>query len=369
MNTKATVRRGGVLGAVAIAACGLTLGALSSPTAAAQELPGFAPAVQKSAIDAVTSARRLSVDAAKELLRSQPQDIRSLTDLAKQLGDRAAGTYLDEHGTPVVNVLDQTAADSVRKTGAVAKLVTRSATQLTSAHAVLDRSVTHTAIGIDNKTNQVVLTIADAADKTAVSSLLATAGQLGDAVRVQNVPGAMSLTILGGEAIRGDGVRCSAGFSGDRGGARYNVTAGHCTKAVANWDIGPSEDAQFPGADMGLIRVTSGDAPSAVHLYGQGTQEISDAKDGTVGQEVCKSGSTTNLTCGEVTEVGVTVNYPEGSVRDLTKTNAQVNSGDSGGCLFDGSSAIGITSGMDNGGNSYFQPAAAALSNYGVTLG
>jgi len=53
--------------------------------------------------------------------------------------------------------------------------------------------------------------------------------------------------------------------------------------------------------------------------------------------------------------------------RPLHQTNALVNPGDSGGCLFAGSVGLGITSGK-GGGSSCFQPVGEVLSAYGVTL-
>ncbi|MBE1494271.1 hypothetical protein H4696_001371 [Amycolatopsis lexingtonensis] len=51
----------------------------------------------------------------------------------------------------------------------------------------------------------------------------------------------------------------------------------------------------------------------------------------------------------------------------LIQTNALVNPGDSGGCLFAGSVGLGITSGKGSG-TSYCQPVGEALSAYGVSL-
>lgn len=58
----------------------------------------------------------------------------------------------------------------------------------------------------------------------------------------------------------------------------------------------------------------------------------------------------------------------------LTRTNICTQPGDSGGAMFAGSQAQGITSGGTIGGcsqfgfQSFFQPADEALSVYGLTL-
>nr|WP_210732885.1 trypsin-like serine protease [Streptomyces sp. RKND-216] len=54
-------------------------------------------------------------------------------------------------------------------------------------------------------------------------------------------------------------------------------------------------------------------------------------------------------------------------MRQLVQTAARVNSGDSGGALFAGRTAFGITSGM-GGGSSYFQPVREVLNRYNVRI-
>jgi streptogrisin C len=67
-----------------------------------------------------------------------------------------------------------------------------------------------------------------------------------------------------------------------------------------------------------------------------------------------------------------TVNYAEGSVSGLTRTNACAEPGDSGGSWLSGQQAQGVTSGgsgnCSSGGTTYFQPVNEILSAYGRTL-
>ena len=69
---------------------------------------------------------------------------------------------------------------------------------------------------------------------------------------------------------------------------------------------------------------------------------------------------------------GSTVNYPQGIVYELTMTNVCAEPGDSGGPLYDGSIALGLTSGGSGdcrtGGTTFFQPVTEALSRYGVAV-
>ena len=68
------------------------------------------------------------------------------------------------------------------------------------------------------------------------------------------------------------------------------------------------------------------------------------------------------------------MNYGNGDVvNGLIQTNVCAEPGDSGGSLYSGSTALGLTSGgsgdCTSGGTTFFQPVTAALSAYGVTIG
>ena len=84
------------------------------------------------------------------------------------------------------------------------------------------------------------------------------------------------------------------------------------------------------------------------------------------------SGSTTGVHSGTVQALNATVNYAEGQVRGLIQTNVCAEPGDSGGSLFSGNTAIGLTSGGSGnctwGGTTFFQPVTEALSVYGVSV-
>lgn len=353
--------------AITLLAAATAIGFLVPATATATTIDGYSPTVQRDAVASLAAEAGISESAAIEVLRTQPASIETLHKLTTSLGSRAADGYLDAAAKPVVNVLDQAAADQVTATGAQARLVKHSSAALASAQDALQAlpAVAHTSIGVDPKTNQVVLTVADAAKGT--EALLKAAESLGDRVRVERTAGEMRAAIYNGEAITGGGTRCSAGFNTNRGGQNYIIDAGHCTRAVSQWNVGPSQGASFPTNDYGLIRNTTGSAPGAVTLWNGSTQRISSAGTATVGQRISKSGSTTRLTSGTVQRLNVTVNYAEGPVYQMIQTNALVNPGDSGGCLFAGSVGLGITSGK-GGGSSFFQPVGEALSAYGVSL-
>ncbi|MEV6638874.1 S1 family peptidase [Amycolatopsis sp. NPDC051371] len=362
MRTKHLLARSATTLVAAVAVAGF----LTSP-ATAVTIDGYSPDVQRDAVASLAADAGISESAAVAFLRTQAAGVETLHQVTAALGAQAVDGYLDAAAKPVVNVLDQAAADRVTATGAQARVVKHSSAALAGAQDALQAlpAVAHTSIGLDPKTNQVVLTVADAARGT--DALLNAASALGDRVRVERVAGELHAAIYNGEAITGGGTRCSAGFNTNRGGVNYIVDAGHCTRAVSQWNVGPSQGSSFPGNDYGLIRNNTGSAPGAVTLWNGSTQRISSAGTATVGQRISKSGSTTHLTSGSVTRTNVTVNYAEGSVSQLIQTNALVNPGDSGGCLFAGSVGLGITSGKGTG-TSFFQPVGEALSAYGVSL-
>ena len=66
------------------------------------------------------------------------------------------------------------------------------------------------------------------------------------------------------------------------------------------------------------------------------------------------------------------MNYAEGRVTGLIRTTVCAEPGDSGGSLFSGTTAYGLTSGGSGncrtGGVTYFQPVTEALSVYGVSV-
>jgi hypothetical protein len=157
------------------------------------------------------------------------------------------------------------------------------------------------------------------------------------------------------------------------------ITAGHCTAGFPNWSVsgggflGQSLDSQFPGNDFGLIANSGQPASGSVNLYDGTSQPITGAGDAVAGQSICKSGSTTGVTCGTVQATNVTVTYAEGQVFQTVQTDVCTQPGDSGGSWFSGSTAIGITSGGTIGGcgagfQSFFQPVTEALAAYGVSL-
>ncbi|WP_033342257.1 S1 family peptidase [Catenuloplanes japonicus] len=329
-----------------------------------------APAVIVGALIAPTNAQ-----AAPTLLTEAFAD--KATTLSDSLGaDRTAGTYLDaETGRMVVTVTDATAARAVRTQGAVAETVSFSTAQLDAVIADLNKTpFAGTSWATDVINNQVVVSIDGTVSTADAAVIKAKVAKAGAAARVETTD-KISTTIAGGAAIYTGGSRCSLGFNVRSGSTYYFLTAGHCTNAGATWTngsatLGTRSGTSFPGNDYGIVRYTN---TSITHPSAVGSTTISSAATPAVGTAVTRSGSTTGTRTGSVTALNATVNYSQGSVSGLIRTTVCAEPGDSGGPLYRGSVAYGLTSGgsgnCTSGGVTYFQPVTEALSVYGVSVG
>jgi len=304
--------------------------------------------------------------------------------LGKDLGTDAAGTYYDAKAKSlVVNVLDEAAADTVESAGAKARVVENSLAELKSARTTLkqDATIPGTSWALDPATNKVVVTADRTVTGAELTKLTKVVDGLGGASELKRTKGEFKPFVAGGDAITGGSGRCSLGFNVVKGGEPFFLTAGHCTEGITNWsdssgtEIGENADSSFPDNDYGLVKYTADvDHPSEVNLYNGSAQEISGAAEATVGMEVTRSGSTTQVHDGSVTGLDATVNYGSGDiVNGLIQTDVCAEPGDSGGSLFSGSSAIGLTSGgsgdCTSGGETFFQPVTEALSATGTEIG
>ncbi|MFI5491485.1 S1 family peptidase [Actinoplanes sp. NPDC051859] len=298
------------------------------------------------------------------------------TTLESRLGDQAAGSYVDGAGKLIVNVTDAATAQTVTAAGAVPRYVTRSGAQLAAADATLKVSLKTpgTSFALDPVSNQILVTADSTVTGAKLAAVKATVGKLGDRARVESVPGTLSTTISGGDAIYTGGSRCSLGFNVRSGSTYYFLTAGHCTNAGSTWTngsatLGTRSGSSFPTNDYGIVRYTNTTIakPGAV-----GSQDITSAGTPAVGTTVYRRGSTTGTHSGRVTALNATVNYAQGSVYGMIRTTVCAQPGDSGGPLYAGTTAMGLTSGgsgnCSSGGTTFFQPVTEALGVYGVSV-
>jgi streptogrisin B len=222
--------------------------------------------------------------------------------------------------------------------------------------------------------DHVVVTADSTVSSAELASLRRAAGANAGALRIEHARGEFSPLLSAGDAIYGGRYRCSLGFNVVSGSTYYFLTAGHCGSLVDTWYtnsghttlIGPTINFSFPGDDYALVRY---DNTSLSH---PGGFTLADAF---VGESVTRKGSTTGTHTGTVTALNVTVRYsghPGGKVSGLIQTTVCAEGGDSGGPLYDGTKALGLTSGgsgdCTSGGTTFFQPVREAANAYGVTI-
>ncbi|MBT2405220.1 MULTISPECIES: S1 family peptidase [unclassified Streptomyces] len=238
--------------------------------------------------------------------------------------------------------------------------------------AVLTADVGGTAWHVDQATGRVVVTADSTVSAAGLAKIRKAAGAGAGALRIERTSGKFSRLLGAGDAIYGGGYRCSLGFNVVSGSTYYFLTAGHCGNVVKTWYtssaqstlIGPTVGSTFPGSDYALVRY---DNASLSHTGGF------TAANAYVGEPVKRSGSTTGTKSGTVTALNATVHYSGGgTVRGMIQTNVCAEPGDSGGALYDGTKALGITSGgsgnCTTGGTTFFQPVPEALAKYKVSL-
>ncbi|MFF4382679.1 S1 family peptidase [Kitasatospora sp. NPDC001547] len=239
--------------------------------------------------------------------------------------------------------------------------------------AILNAEVDGTAWYVDEAAGRVVVTADSTVTPLALGRLMSAVGTNAAAVDIHRVPGTFTPLVAAGDAIYGGQYRCSLGFNVMSGSTYYFLTAGHCGNVAPDWytdanhtaRIGPTVSSTFPGHDYALVRY---DNAALSHPGG-----FTSAPNAFVGESVQRTGSTTGTHGGTVTGLNATVRYTGGgTVRGLIQTNVCAEQGDSGGPLYDGTKALGLTSGgsgnCTSGGTTFYQPVNAALSAYGVSV-
>ncbi|MFF7254883.1 S1 family peptidase [Streptomyces microflavus] len=253
--------------------------------------------------------------------------------------------------------------------------VKATASQLADASAaMLGVDVAGTAWYTEASTGKIVVTVDSTVSKAELAEVKGALANSKAELTINRTTGKFSPLIAGGEAITTGGSRCSLGFNVSVNGVAHALTAGHCTNISASWSIGTRTGTSFPNNDYGIIRHSNpAAADGRVYLYNGSYQDITTAGNAFVGQAVRRSGSTTGLRSGTVTGLNATVNYgSSGIVYGMIQTNVCAEPGDSGGSLFAGSTALGLTSGGSGncrtGGTTFYQPVTEALSAYGATV-
>ncbi len=374
--------------AAVVLAAGLTVAGLTSAAGAAEKLaptsPVTAPKITQAMSEAMQRDLGLSANGVKTRLIKEEAARAAEKDARAALGASYAGSWYDaKSGTLVVQTTDRAKAAGLGK-GVTVRVVSHSRAELDGVHAGIDRFAGKSAPraingwAVDDRTNSVVVAVNSKKLDATAKSFLASVRSMHPSVRVveQNDSPRTYADVVGGWPywINYAG-RCSVGF------AVYGgfVSAGHCgTPGSTATDgngalLGTFAGSQFPGNDFSFISSAGGvnlwgyvEGYNGYWYYVYGSAQVP------AGSGICRSGSTTGMWCGTLLDRGWTVNYPQGIVYNLTRTNVCAEPGDSGGSWLSANQAQGVTSGgsgnCSSGGTTFYQELNPILATYGLTL-
>ncbi|BCJ70352.1 alpha-lytic protease prodomain-containing protein [Polymorphospora rubra] len=357
----------------------------TAPTAGTERGPDAGPATAQLTA-ALQRDLRLSADQVRIRLEREAAAPAVERRLRGELGTRFGGAWLSTDGQLTVGVTGGSAtmttdavartAAKVRAAGANPQPVSRSEAQLNEVKATLDHSratapPTVTGWYVDLPGNTVVVRSLPG-HLPAAQRFAAAAGVAAEVRVLASTEQPRPLYALqGGDKYSIGTSFCSIGFSVQEVGF---VTAGHCAApgALTGWNgaaLGTWGGSSFPGDDHAWVQANDDWAPTA-DVAGVGP--VDGSEEAVVGASVCRSGHTTKARCGIIQAKDETVNYPQGTVTGMTRTNACAQPGDSGGPFISGTQAQGVTSGGSGnctvGGTTYFQPVNEILTTYGLTL-
>lgn len=319
----------------------------------------------------------------------------------RALGASYAGSWIERKADGSYGFVVATTRNSADVSGADVRNVRFSLRDLDSAKARLDEVNKYAfkrwaslegvhSWHVDPITNSVVVNIAPGATDRAID-FVALSGADVQTVRFATVPGTpqTTATIQGGiEYTVNNASLCSVGFPVTRGSTRGFVTAGHCggvgaTVRVSNQVVGTFQASRFPSNDRAWVSIGSTHTVlPRVTNYSGGFVTVRGSTEAAIGAALCRSGRTTGYRCGSITAKNITVNYSNGPVYGLTRTNVCTGRGDSGGSWITGAGqAQGVTSGgnLPAGSNdncavptsqrqTFFERLNPILSGYGLTL-
>ncbi|WP_242889776.1 S1 family peptidase [Actinomadura litoris] len=343
--------------------------ALSSAARAEAPRP---PDAQGSALVLKAMQRDLRIDEATARHRLAAEDAAAKAEaaLVPALGSGYAGSWFDApSGKLVVNLTDGTLAPRVSRGGAVPRVLSKGhgLAELRAVKAKLDaqaRSAPAAAAGVvswrvDPVTDRVVVTTIAGRARGALARAAAAEG---DAVRFETTaqPAVSSSEWLdGGEGILSGQSICSVGFNAvqsfpDAPGSSSPVviSAGHCAKSATVNGFANSHNISTP---MGRWWLSSADYDWGVigaidtafwhqgpyislHTAADNFLLVRGTQERPIGSSICKSGFTTNITCGVIRARWESVYLSDmgRTIYNLTRDTTCTEKGDSGGPHYTG---------------------------------
>ncbi|NGN66501.1 hypothetical protein G5C51_21685 [Streptomyces sp. A7024] len=385
------------------------LGALAAGTAGAAPAetdpdPGSVP---KGLLHALERDLGLDADAARTRAAAEARATTTAARLRAALPatDYAGLWYDAATGKLKAAVTDAATARRATQLGATAQRVTHDRATLHGAARAIGRSAEKSkgkgipgivAWGVDERRNQVTITVAKP-DRTATTDrFLRRATSLGSYVKVREISSAPTQQggeVAGGEKwVPGSESPCSIGFSATGSAdAKSFLTAGHCTNdanqpaygkdgtRIGTSNVNGSHSINAREGDFGAVAVDQAGWTLSPRVEGWSSTDVdvTGSAEGVVGQAVCRSGQTSGWRCGEITQVNQTVDYGNVVIDGLSYSDACSAGGDSGGSYVtaSGAKAVGIHSGggsatCGSSGDTFtiFQPVNEALQKWGLTL-
>ncbi|WP_190094824.1 S1 family peptidase [Streptomyces melanogenes] len=349
------------------------LWSLPGTAQAAPTRPGDPEGPSRAVLQAMERDLHLDATAARRRLADEAAAAKAEAALVPALGSAYAGSWFDaESGKLVVGITDTAHAQQVREGGAIPK-ATSPGFGLAELNAIkgrldaLAKATPSAAAGVlswhvDPVADRVVVTILAGRAQGALAKAAAAAGP---AVRFETATGSAVATVDdwtyvdGGEGILSGSEVCSLGYNArltypDLPGVSDPViiSAGHCLKdSTAVSGFGNSKIYSYSlgrwwmrdlNYDWGIIGSLSSrwmqgpwisqHRPDDIPLIVHGTQQRP------IGSSVCKSGRTTNITCGVIRWRGESVNQTDLGrvVFNLTRDTTCTEPGDSGGPHYSG---------------------------------
>lgn len=335
--------------------------------------------------------------------------------LRDHLGSAWAGSWIDpETATLIVATTDDRYSEIVNRLGAEARSVPHSRKVLSETTSAIREQRSKgsglreaiRASFIDYPSNSVVLRVAPGTQEL-VQNLLSLSSEELKQLRFETAEGVPELSALirGANCYENDdsGQKCSIGFSvEDEFSVEGYTTAAHCAMdaldPVSECDssaaIGDFQDSDWPNSDSAWVDTNSSYKPvSQINGYSDGILNVPSESAGTeeapLYSTVCRYGRKTGGPhCGQiqaknvqqqfcirVNSLGQCVEYE--TLSGLTKTDACIDSGDSGGPFItgDGQAQGTLVGGRNgtcppNGGTkeSWFEPALNTASRYDLAV-
>jgi len=396
----------------------LVLGAVDEAADAESQAEGAPP--QEDAVRSLAYDYSLSTTEAAKRLRDQPHISTLLQEARRAFPATFAGLYVDHSSGPEVRLKfteePQAAVDNLQERFPQLELVAEhAASSERELEAVISRAssirssassrvpslgAVDLAVDIPNNAIRVSLDGGTAASKTIISDLVGHRTIFEAGAAAPECTRLDCYYMMGGLRVTGPS-GCSTGFNimfYESGNAvsRGVLTAGHCGNVGSQWShggdyLGAMTHSQLSGnLDAAVIDFTTTagivDPPFIFdEVYDDPTEEALTVADMMyyyefyAGQQVCKSGVSTLVTCGIVENTSVSVSYIPGST-DIVRTDYCAVAGDSGSAVWDPSygeariRAAGIHSGGYSGSCSYsgnyslFTPVDFAASAFGFQV-